>query len=460
MNKGLFILLFFLFTRIFAFSQIQLPKTLQLSGFQPINSNATISQFALPTNQVALGATSQDVINDINRQAINETVAQKQQEVAQLLCETQADQYKRMATRTPYNPAENAEVIKGFAPALSHLRDMLQGKAVLSVADAYYTIESAYGTPYLTRQQYYDIIDHSIAFIKTWMQQNGLDLKDNDMVQYAIQKFMSTPLTITKTDERDKAMKYNTVTHQPFSYDYEDYQYLKDYRNSFLTKCLATGSGQCNSMPAVYLVLAEGLGVNAYLSFAPNHSFIKHPDNTGYILNYEPTSNWEISDKWYEDNLFISQEAVRSGAYLDTLNSKQIVANCIFDLAVEFTRVDRSLNDDFVIACLTTGISYFPNNNNLESLFIYSMHLKTMLREEMRKHGISSIADIAKVPEANALYKEYLGNEAYITKLGYQDAPAGLYEEMMKESEFKGFMQKDLKINGKEKRNLFITVNQ
>ena len=80
----------------------------------------------------------------------------------------------------------------------------------------------------------------------------------------------------------------------------------------------------------------------------------------------------------------------------------------------------------------------------------------------MRKSSMERITDvnqIGNVPHAMAIYKEYLGNEGYITKLGYQDMPTGMYEEMMNQHEFKGKMQKDSQVNGKEKRNLFVTVN-
>jgi hypothetical protein len=87
------------------------------------------------------------------------------------------------------------------------------------------------------------------------------------------------------------------------------------------------------------------------------------------------------------------------------------------------------------------------------------MQLKTELREVILRYGITDINQIGKVPQAMVIYKEYLGIEGYITKLGYQDMPTGMYEEMMNQHEFKGRIQKNLQINGKEKRNLFVTVN-
>ena len=87
-------------------------------------------------------------------------------------------------------------------------------------------------------------------------------------------------------------------------------------------------------MPAIYLILAEALGVKAYLSTAPEHSFIKYPDKNGNIVNYEPTSNWKISDKWYVDNMAISAQAVRNHIYLDTFNKRQIIADQMLSLAI------------------------------------------------------------------------------------------------------------------------------
>lgn len=466
MAKGL-LLICFLLTCYSAFSQMGQPQTPQFNNPKPVFGTnpypGTSPQYQPVSRPAVMGTTANDVVRQIggNNDRINSTYAEKQKEVQNLIRESQLsprthisdEQYRK-------DSSANAIAIKGFFPVLRHLQDMLEGKSKLSVADAYFTIESAYGNCYLSRKQYDDIIKQSADFIRTWMQEKGLDMRDNYQVHTAIQRFMSEPLRITrKTKQKDRPDKLTTIDHQPFYYDYDDYEYTKDYRNSFLTKCLATGFGQCNSMPAVYLVLAEQLGVKAYLTFVPNHSFVKYPDNKGNIVNYEPTSNWEISDKWYEDNMFISKTAIESGIYFDTFNTRQVVANCIFDLAIEYMRVDRSLNEDFVNASIRAGIPYFPKNNNLESLFIYSMHLKTQLREIMQRYGITDVNQIGNVPHAMAIYKEYLGNEGYITKLGYQDMPTGMYEEMMNQHEFKGKMQKDSQVNGKEKRNLFVTVN-
>lgn len=448
------------FSVLDCFGQIQTPQTPTFPAMQPVHQTvATQPQVQLPPSY---HPSTQERQKQQNQQLMMQQAAsQKQKELQELMRDIQELQARSPATNSHPRFTPNPERTKGFPYALQHLQDMLTGKLPLSVADAYFTIENAFGNCYVTKQQYNQIINESADFIKTWMQQNGLDAKDNYQVHYAIKRFMSETLTITKrTGKADKGTDVQTISHASFHYDYNDYSGEQDYRNLFITKCLATGFGQCASMPGVYLILAEKLGVKAYLSFAPQHSFIKHPDNSGNIVNYEPTSNWEISDKWYKDNLFISAEAVRSGIFLDTLNSRQVVANCVFDLAVQYIKVDLTGNEAFILNCLKVGTPYFPKNNNLTSLFIYSMHLKTVLREIMRKHNLKTLEDLERLPEAQPYYQEYIGNEKYIASLGYQDMPAGMYEAMLQHQEFKGKVQANLNVSGKEKRNLFVKTEQ
>ena len=455
MMRGLTLLLLLLPTVGFGQNSPNMP---QYPTFQPLVGGATQThtpQYQSPTPQVQLGATAQSIQNRQMNQAMYQTTVRKQKEMVALMQDLQKN--ARNYNTRQYQP--NPQRTKDFYPALDYLQKMLNGAVPMSVADAYYSIEKAFGNVYLTKEQYDSTIDQSVSFIKTWMQQNGLSLSDNNMVHYAIKKFMSEPLVIQRQSIlKDNQADLQPIKHEPFQYDYDDYQANNDLRNTFVTKCFATGFGQCASMPLVYLILAEKLGVKAYLSLAPQHSFIKHPDNKGYIINYEPTSGWEISDSWYIDNMHISAQAVKTGIYLDTLNTQQVIAMCAFDLATLYARVDLTGKEDLILDCLKAGIPSFPKDNNLQALFLYSMHLKTTLREMMKKYNIVDLDDIYKFPEAKAVYTEYLGTEAYITKLGYEDMPAGMYEAMLEEHKVKGDTQQKLNVNGKKKRNLFTTT--
>jgi len=76
------------------------------------------------------------------------------------------------------------------------LKDMLSGKQKLSVKDAYFAVESAYGNLHLTSEEYNNTINTNVKFIKLWLTQQGYDLNDPEAVHYGIQHFMSDTLKL------------------------------------------------------------------------------------------------------------------------------------------------------------------------------------------------------------------------------------------------------------------------
>jgi hypothetical protein len=348
---------------------------------------------------------------------------------------------------------------QAYSNALKDMKAMLGGKEQLSVGKAYYELESAYGNPYMSYKQFNDAIDKSAGFIKKWMAENKLNTASNEALNYAIQRFMADTLTtINKIpDSKDPPVK---VTHMPFKYDYNDFKGENDYRNFFVTKCIATGYGQCNSMPAVYLCLAEALGAKAYLSFAPKHSFIKYPDAGGYIHNYEPTGNWHITDRWYQDNLYIDAKAMKNGIYLKPMNKREVIANCIVDLAISYMNRFGVADGKFVDDCIVSAKAEFKNRQNIYIDLTYSSLLAGMLNTTLHADRAADISDTARNPKARFLYDELKKNEGHITALGYQEIPNQAYSQMMQVDSVKANLQQAERINGKQKRELFITTKK
>ena len=406
-----------------------------------------------------MGGNAQTILNQVNSHHAQPNRAKQLAEINEIIAQ---DNGRQPAQRLPtqnqiINTKDYQAQLKTYTNSLNQLKQILSSNENQSLAKAYYILESAYGNTYLNQKEYNTIINKSVSFIKQWMKENNYNPNDNQAKHFAIQKFMSEKLTVTNsTENKEIKTSIKTSQHLPFFYDYNDFEAKQDYRNFFLSKCLATGGGQCNSMPQVYLVLAEALGAKTYLSFAPQHSFVKFPNADGQITNYEATSNWQISDQWYQDNMFISKQAIKSGIYLDTFNQKQIVANCILDLAVSFMYKNGMGDGTFIKECLQTATPLFPKNNNIYAYFIYSAYLKTTLDNFMQEHKLSDPQQLKNYPEQYKLLQEYNSNEAYISNLGYQDIPEGMYEQMMKEHEFKKDIQNSYNITGKEKRNLFI----
>jgi len=57
-------------------------------------------------------------------------------------------------------------------------------------------------------------------------------------------------------------------------------------------------------------------------------------------------------------------------------------------------------------------------------------------------------------------YEKLKKNEELITSLGYQEMPKEMYEQMMKDHEYKGNVQNQYQFTGKEKRNYLLKLNK
>jgi len=333
------------------------------------------------------------------------------------------------------------------------LGNMLSGKAPISLKDAFYILENAYGNTHLSYAEYNSILKKSAQFIQQWLKERGHNTTDNTALHFGIQSFMGDTLTISKLIQEPSGV--SKTIHLPFTYDYIDFRAEEDFRNYFVTKTLATGTGQCNSLPTMYLLLAEQLGAQVYLSYAPLHSFVKFLDNEGNIHNYEPTSHFELSDQWYAQHLKIRQEAYKSRVYLDTLDKKQIVAAAMMDLAYGYLRKHGVADGAFIAECVEGAIQYFPGKvANVQGWLLRSTLLTAKLDRILQRDGIRDLKDIDKSPEAKEVYNQLRSIDQLLDELGYDELPTDMYEQLMQEQNSKGRLQNE-NMDTKTKRDLF-----
>ena len=396
------------------------------------------------TNQHMAGALP-PTEEQIRANATSSAQQKQHQRLAALLSEISHNEpkYQTDFLQSP----EFLEAVQPFHTTFSKLKDMQEGKLPFSLKDAFYIYERTYGKGYLTYEEYTNVLTESVVFIRQWAKEQGYSLHQREAAHYCIQRFMRDTLYVHQPVKKK---------HLPFFYDFTDYTGTQDVRNMHVTKTLATGTGQCHTLPVVYSLLAEGLNVPCYISYAPYHSFIKYPDNTGIIRNYEPTTHWPLTDQWYSDHLYVKTGAVRSKIYLDTLNPKMIVAACILDLALGYKAKVGVADGAFMTECIDYAMRYFPGEANIQAQMMRVIVAATRLESLLAANKITNIHYMDNVPGARALFNQIEEVEQKITDLGYQDVPEEAYQALVQEHEEKKLIQSSRNINPKTKRNLFV----
>jgi regulator of sirC expression with transglutaminase-like and TPR domain len=113
---------------------------------------------------------------------------------------------------------------------------------------------------------------------------------------------------------------------RPFGYDHAD-PLGQSIQNKLLSTYFRTRLGNCVSMPILFLILAERVGLNVNLATAPLHVFVRYTDPAGAVFNVEATSGGHFArDAWYRENMPMSDLAIESGIYMRTLTRQESVA--------------------------------------------------------------------------------------------------------------------------------------
>lgn len=349
--------------------------------------------------------------------------------------------------------------LPNYENAKKIVKNMLAGQQKISIKDAYFAVESAYGNLHLTYEEYNNIINTNVKFIKQWLTERGLDINNPEALHYGIQHFMSDTLKLVHTKIDDPFSGKFTTTHVPYYYDYIDYTAEKDKRNYFVTKTLATGTGQCHTLPVTYLILAEALGVEAYLSYNPQHSFIQFKNSKGIMINYETTVGQFMTDQFYLETLPVMAKAKKNELYLQTLTKEQVIATTLIDLAVNFTREHWVGNKEFIKDCMNTASQYFPETEyiNTSSHYLHRKLYANDINNIVQEKKLKGLNEIPNDPEALKIYNEYQAYMDRVNQLGFQDFPEQEYMRMMEYHDKKGILQVSKKINTKTKKSLFLT---
>ena len=125
---------------------------------------------------------------------------------------------------------------------------------------------------------------------------------------------------------------------RPFQYDLDD-PFGANVRNKLLPTYLATRKGNCVSMPLLFIILGQKLGIDVTASTAPNHVFVKYRDADGKLYNLETTSGAGFTrDVWMRQQFPMTDEALASGIYMRPLTKKETVVVMVDTLLESYAK--------------------------------------------------------------------------------------------------------------------------
>ena len=429
MKTNLTLIFYLLFLPWLLVGQISQPHKPQANQFEPINTkgaqtpNSQITQNKLPD------ANPNSVYSNLSKSnstlAPNSFIPPKQISSINYIHELVKSTGSTKSDYTKLPQLTSNKVL--FDQAFNEISKMLDGTQKLDLRRAIFLTENAYLNGTLNEEFFNKELTSASNLIRNKIIQEGFDTNDNLTVNYFIHKYISDTIVF---DEQGKKQ-----TSYPKFYDFQDPFGIEDPTKMFVSKLIREGSGQCKSLPLLFLLLAEALDSGAYLSFSPSHSFIKCVGRNNEMYNVELTNGMLTNDAWLVGSGYIKAEAVRSGIYLDTMNKKQVIANCLVDLANYYSWKFGKPNiqmghDEFVLQCVDLALEY--HKTNINAILLKSDNLTVLLNYLAHKKGYTTEDQLINDPityevfqKRNILYAitdglgyEYFGEADYVKWLG------------------------------------------
>lgn len=195
---------------------------------------------------------------------------------------------------------------------------------------------------------------------------------------------------------------------QPFRYDLDD-PFGRNIQNKLLPNYLATRKGNCVSMPFLFIVLGQKLGIDATAATAPDHVFVKYRDEMGNLYNLETTSGAGVTrDSWMRQEMPMTDQALLNGIYMQPLSKKETVAVMMSTL-LEF--YGQQGQQERRIAMADLVLEYHPNDV-VAMLHKSSAYYRLMKRDFIDKYPnpedipLEERANFAELGRNNILWRE------------------------------------------------------
>jgi hypothetical protein len=315
-----------------------------------------------------------------------------------------------------------------YRKTLKEFEAMLSDSIKPSFKRAVFITENAYLNDQLNFTEFEEYIKHLASISKTISKLGTLQYDESD--KEVVRRYWSVFVLMTDT-LKILNQGGELETWLPYSYDFDDFWGERDWSKMFVTKLIATKKGNCHSMPFLYKIVCEELGVKAHLAMAPNHIYIKHwTKKTGWF-NTELTSGYFPIDAWVMASGYIHLSAVQNRVYMDTLSIKNSIAVCLTDYAKGFERKFGDVDLDFILRCTDLALKHYPLYTN--ALILKAETLKKKFEQKMALSGAKYPTDALSNSEAKKLFDEMEKLYFHIHQIGYRMMPKEMYVSWLAE---------------------------
>ena len=393
------------------YSQVQLPKMPVASGFKDYTSEHGMPKSSVPNTRFQIPRSNGLAIYEQDRLRVE----QQEEALKQAYAELNAG---RINIALP--SYSNIESTKHYRNAFDKLLELNPNE--FSIKKATFIIENAFFEEEKEDAEFDAIIEQSGDFIREKMKELDFDQNSNLAKNFMLFKFFSDTLLI----------KSKNLKHLPLKYDFEDYMGIKDWSKMFVSKLLSTGKGQCNSLPRLYLILAEEIGAEAYLSLSPNHSYIKFRDEDGNWYNVELTNGMFTTDSMILQSGFIKSEALQKGIYMEQLTSKQLFSQLLTDFGGGYTR--KYGYDAFVKKVIDKALELNPTS--ISAHMANSSFLTEQFEYAAKQVGVNTrdrtdLQNIRFYPEIVQLLNRTKAQYSKVDDLGFEFMSPEAYQKWL-----------------------------
>ena len=338
---------------------------------------------------------------------------------------------------------------ESYNEAFHYLNNMLTGDTIMSFKNAVFTVENTYLNGKLDYDTFNVDVEYYASVASEFSSRSNLMYEGLDKEN--MQKLGSVFMVMTSTKRLFLDSGYYLLP-SPLTYDFDDFWGDRDWSKMFVSKLLATQKGNCHSLPYLYKIIADEIDAKCYLSFAPNHTYIKVRSMNPKVgwFNTELTNATFPIDAWIKSSGYVHLDAIKSGLYMDTLSAKQEIAICMIDLAKGYERLFKSPGDtDFLLRCADTALLYYPNYAN--AMLLKAETLKKQFENRMHELKVSYPKQAFEDPVAKSTFGEMEALYFKLFKMGYRTMPKEMYVQWL--TDLKDHKEKYLNKNLVDYRN-------